>query len=292
MNEFENEILETPTDEGGVIAEKPGEETENELGDASTDEAEAIQTEHDSNDEESGEELNHPDDPKGVKKRIDKAVRREKEAREELARQREELAEIKAHLAKLTAPAQKAEAPLVEPQPEEFENWKDFVKAHKEYAVKVEEKQREQFEEQQVAQYLQQINENFKKQYEAMGEKYDDFYDVVHAKDLEISKPVLDAVKASPYSGELIYYLGKNKPLASKLYDMHPFELERAIGRIEAKFEKPPAKVKSNASTPTKPLSGGGIAGAVTIDRLNKAAEQGDHDEFSKMYREMIKNSA
>jgi hypothetical protein len=92
-----------------------------------------------------------------------------------------------------------------------------------------------------------------------------DFKEVMAAADVRTHKDVITYLSASEFIGEVSYYLGKHPEFLARINALHPLKAIAEIGKLEATFEKPPAKtdeskanganVVSGAPPPIKPLS-------------------------------------
>lgn len=100
----------------------------------------------------------------------------------------------------------------------------------------------------------------------ASTEKYPDFAEVMAASDLQTHTAVLQYLSASEYIGDVSYYLAKHPDFVARINKLNPLKAIAEIGKLEATFEKPPAKTDdkseeqppvktSSAPAPIKPLS-------------------------------------
>lgn len=288
-----DELNQAPTEEGGEEAENPGEE-ETELDDAQEAEAETNQDEQDLDDSQSvNSEGAHPDDPRGVKKRIDKVVGQKKEAEEKARALAVQLQKAQQELERYRAARQESEPEPVEPVEDDFgDDWKGYQKAHKAYWTKRLERDEEEKKVVAALRAQAEIDASFEVQSQAAKEKYQDFDSVVQADNAPVSPLMAHFIKKSPLSAEVVYHLLKNeRAFAERLYnETDADKVAMAIGKVEGRLEKSPVKVKSNASKPTQTLTGGGGSGGGGMDKLMKASET-NHDEddsFSSIYWKMV----
>jgi membrane protein involved in colicin uptake len=82
--------------------------------------------------------------------------------------------------------------------------------------------------------------------------RYPDYADVV-LKDTSVPiTPAMVAVMAEAENpGELAYHVAKNRALAARLANMHPVQMAREIGRLEAQLSLP----RSNVTTAPAPIA-------------------------------------
>ena len=88
------------------------------------------------------------------------------------------------------------------------------------------------------------------------SKKVSDYRDVVYRDDLPITQEIAEVIQSAEKGPDVAYYLAKNPDVLSRLADMHPYDMAREIGRIEASQlvipekkpetpPKPPPKIKS-----------------------------------------------
>ena len=301
----------------GASEEVPSNDIQNNLGENETSSGEQSESEieNGSDTEGSKEEMDeffHPDDPLGVTKRIGKLTARnyEKEKERALAEQKASLlAEQNELLLKklegLSSPAgeNKEDEPKYlayyeEPQPENFEDWKEYIRIHnlwkKDTAEKDavnnklyedhEAKQKRAQEASQKALVQKQAEEKVTQSYinscSKAAQKYSDFEAVIHAVPEEIrhntSAEIVEAIKTSDMAGEVLYYLARNLEEFKKISSLDSVQAGKAIGRIEAKIGFAPPKTKLNISPPAKHGSSGGGAAKPTRMEMEAALDRGD----------------
>jgi len=98
---------------------------------------------------------------------------------------------------------------------------------------------------------------------------------MIASSDVSVSQPVTDAIIESDVGPQILYYLADNPDFARGLAEKSITSQLRAIGRLEAKFEKteapktsekPPVAKKSNAPAPINPLRAGGNPADISLD--------------------------
>lgn len=239
------------------------------------------------------------DDPKGVQKRINRLTAKANESarvaaaesaeRQKTERRLQELEQILEHYAE-----QDNDAPPQEPVSDDFENWKDFVKAQKKFqddlrdfsdrkAEKLEGRKRHIAGEQ----YKASLQERHQGQITEILGEHPDFYTTV--ANLQISDALEAAILHSKHGAAIAYHLGKNPKEAQALLGMNRIEAALAIGRIESKFMRPPKKLVTGIETPTQKLESGArvtMQKTVTMDMLNKEKDPEKYAVLSKRYIE------
>lgn len=286
QEEFENEA---PTEEGSGNTEKPGEEEiENESGDASTEDRETEQTDDQDLEEEQDDELDiHPDDPKGVQKRIGKLSAQKKQAQAEAAMERQRARELEARLAayERQLSLQQQEEELVEPNIDDFPDVREYIKARDTYYLKYIERAEQLEQNRKKAEREYALALNYQKHAKIAAEKYEDFYEVTNGAQ-GITDAMAEIIAECDHPAEVAYYICKNPKEIQKLRQMSEREMARAIGKIESRFERSPTKVKTNASPINKQITGGGIATKTTLDHLSQAKTIAEYEAMrSKMMK-------
>lgn len=216
------------------------------------------------------EELEPVSKKTSIQKRIDELTRKrhEAEAKGEYWKGRFESL-IQGETKEL--PTSKDDTPP-KPKESDFEDYAEFVEALADWKTdvklaKIESKQKQSKEEE----YF----ENWKEQ---GTKKFSDFADVVLRQPRDggpyISQAMADAIKLSPQSHELAYYLGKNKEESARISELSPLAAARELGKIEAKLSLPtPIKAKktTDAPAPIKPI---GSEGSMVKDPAQMSMEE------------------
>lgn len=191
--------------------------------------------------------------PKGVQKRIDRAVRQKYEAE---ARANELERRVQQFEQQQRQPAQqKAEG---EPRIEHFENIEDYVSAKAAFVADQRIQHtlttRERAEAENRAQAAQrQSADNWNKRVQLATAELPDFEDVVASSDIRFNEPsVLLAIQESNIGPKIAYYLASNPDEADEIAQMRGSSAIRAIGRIEAKLELGKASI-TKAPPPIEP---------------------------------------
>lgn len=174
--------------------------------------------------------------PKGVQKRIDELTRNWREA------ERREAA-LMAMLQKQHTPAKQdtvVEKPKAVPRLEDF-NYDEsayqaalFEHASAEAARKVREELKREDEQRKQSERVK----SWKARESEFRTKNPDYEDVAYYA--PINEAMADIIQESELGPQVAYYLGKNLDEARAITEMSPTQAARALGRIEAKLEKPP----------------------------------------------------
>ena len=211
--------------------------------------------------------------PKGVQKRIDRAVRQkyEAEARAKMLEER-----VAAMEARQSAPQQQRQQDSGEPTIDKFDNFDEYVSAKAEYIASkkiestlTEREQRQAAERAQAAR--QQTAEGWNKRVAAAD--IPDFHDVVASSDVPMTQVMQQAIMESDLGPKLAYHLATNPEEAEKIARMTPIGAVRALTLIEEGFKKPVAV--SKATPPITPVG----SKATSIKSL---LDTKDYDEFTK----------
>ena len=208
-------------------------------------------------------------------------ARREREAREAMETRLKELE------AKVNPPAQQPDDELgEEPRPEQFSDMYEYAKALAEYTADKKLMERDREEAARKAAVEQEAKfQAWADRVNAAKNDLPDFDDMVQSSDVRVSDPVRDAIIESEHGPKILYYLAENTEFAKKLGDMSVVSAVRAIGKIEARFDKdsstePAAKPvvgKSKAPAPINPLRG-----AVNTVDANVDADGNFHGSFQQ----------
>lgn len=204
----------------------------------------------------------HKDDPipKGVQKRIDRAVRQkyEAEARAKMLEERLERLER----AGQQQPQQRKNddsAPTID----KFDNFDDYVAAKAEWIASrkinetLAEREKRQAEERAAAERQKTADSWSKRLAQATAdEDMPDFEDAIASSDVPMTQPMQQAIMESDIGPKLAYFLAKNPDEAEKIAAMSPIGSIRALGRIEERLENTKKQhVPTSAPEPIKPVS-------------------------------------
>lgn len=204
--------------------------------------------------------------PKGVQKRIDRAVRQkyEAEARAKMLEER-----VSAMESRQTIQQQPRQQDNGEPTIDKFDNFDDYVAAKAEYIAgkKIEATLTERERWQQAAYEAaerQKTADSWNKRIAAATVEIPDFEEVLASSDVPVTPPMQQAIMESDIGAKLAYYLANNPEEAEQIAGMSPVGAIRALGRIEERLATAkPTVATTNAPPPLKPI---GTKAVVTKD--------------------------
>ena len=252
-----NEVIEQPTEEVTNGLQNEGQETTEEV-------------------------IEKPKDeplPKGVQKRIDRAVRQKYEAEAKTGVLEERIRQLE------QGQRQQAPRDTGAPKLDQFDNIEDYVEAKAAYVAdkRIEEKlsAREKVENERNAQAAQSKSaESWQKRVMTAQAEMSDYDDVVGSSDIVFKDPVvLSAIQESDIGPKIAYYLASNPDEADDIAGMTGIAAVRAIGRLEAKLS-----VKgSNVTRTPEPIKTVGQKATVT-----KEPSKMSDAEFAKWRKSQI----
>ena len=194
-----------------------------------------------------------------LEKRFSDITKQREEARAEAKREREARESLEARLRELESKAQpKAPEAAEEPKPEQFSDMYEYAKALTDYRVEQrlqEEKVRESQAKAEAER--QKVINTWADRVKAAKSEMPDFEDMVGSADVVVSNEVRDAIFESDVGPRILYHLAENPEIAEKLQGMTVTSALRAIGKLEAQFEKTEAKPvvgRSKAPAPINPI--------------------------------------
>jgi len=94
----------------------------------------------------------------------------------------------------------------------------------------------------------------------------DDYDRVTRNPSLRITNEMVEAVQMSDDGPAVLYYLGKNPEVASRLSELPPLAMAREIGRIEANELRKPGKSTTNAPAPPPKVDAEGPANTISAN--------------------------
>lgn len=215
--------------------------------------------------------------PKGVQKRIDRAIRRQYEAEAEAKYLREQIARQEQ-----PKPVQQPAAEA-EPKLEDFQDYETYLKAAAKHEARQELQQQLQQHTQRVeherAQAAQrQTVESWQQKVSNATADLPDFADVVGSSSVPMPDHVKAVVMQSEQGPKLAYYLASHPDEAEQIATQQPLAAIRSLMRIEDKLAAAPAAKKAtDAPAPITPV------GAKA--KSEKAPEDMSYSEFSEWRR-------
>lgn len=199
--------------------------------------------------------------PKGVQKRIDRAVREKYEAQAEAKMLKERLDRIEQNINQ----QQRVANPIdnSEPRIDNFDDFDKYVAAKAEWIASkkinetLQERERRIAEERVSTAHAKTVDSWNQRLAEATAEM-PDFTEVIESSDVPMSDFMRDAIIDSDLGPKVAYWLANNPDEAKKIASMSPLATVKAIGRIEERLEsqaKAPKK-PTGAPAPLKPVGG------------------------------------
>jgi hypothetical protein len=145
-----------------------------------------------------------------------------------------------------------------EPLPEQFSDMYEYAKALTDYRVeqRLQEEKQKEVQAKAAAEHSKLIDA-WGQRVKAAKAEMPDFDDMVNSTDVTVSNEVRDAIFESDVGPRILYHLAENPDYAVKLQGMTLTAALRAIGRLEAQYEKTDAKPvvgKSKAPAPINPI--------------------------------------
>lgn len=222
--------------------------------------------------------------PKGVQKRIDRAVRDKYEAQARAKMLEERLAALEA---RANPPAKVADKPAGAPRLEDFDNLDDYVTAKAEYIAEqkitstLTEREKREKAERESADRAKTV-ETWQSKVAAVTAELPDFVDVVESSDIEMTDAMQAAIMHSDIGPKLAYYLATHEDEAMALSKMQPIAVIREMTRIEDKINAGALspKQETKAPSPVNPVG--------TKAKVEKDPTQMTDTEFAKWRRMQI----
>ena len=217
--------------------------------------------------------------PKGVQKRIDRAVRQkyEAEARANELERRLQVLEQSQH-----KPVSNDAAPKYEDFNNDFDAYSRAVaryEAKQEIQTTLTAHQKAEAERQAQAAQAR-TAETWAKRAAAAKAEMPDFDEVVSSSDIQFKDPnVLKAISESEFGPKIAYYLASNPEEAEDIAELTGAAAIRAIGRLEAKLEDGKASV-TKTPAPIKPVG--------QKAKVDKSPEEMSPAEFAKWRKGFI----
>lgn len=240
-------------------------------------EEEAPKSENDDKptDDKSGELEDNPragkeGTPKGVQKRIDRAVKKQGAAESDRDYQKGRADALEEELAKVKT--------VSKPKPviDDFEDIDEFTDALADWKVEEKETKKErELADVKVDPKLdperEEQRERFSDGVDDAREKYEDYDNVALTDDFPCTTDMTDAILSSENGAELLYQLGKNPKEARRISKLSKTAQAREIGRLEGKLGSQKIKTKkpSGAPEPIEPIGGGGAPSESNYDKMS-----------------------
>lgn len=195
----------------------------------------------------------------GAKKRIEKLVKQREEARRELEHWKAQAmkGQNQEHKPVQETPKQEAkqESSEGEPQEEQFDTYKDYLKAQVKWELAQEKKaQEQQAKELEQKTQAQKQAEEFKSKIDSFAQNTPDFFDVIEECDEKVSTSfhVQEAIRNSDMPAQVLYELAKNPTEIERLNKLSVIAAAKEIGKIEARLSSQ-TESKEEKQTQEKP---------------------------------------
>lgn len=214
-----------------------------------------------------------------LEKRFSELTKQREAARLEAERERSAREALEARLKELEEKVNppKADEPDPKPNPSQFNDALEYAEALAEWTADKKLRERDQAELARKAEEEQsRMRQKFQERLDAAKNDMPDYDEMIASSDVSVSQPVTDAIIESDVGPQILYYLAENPDFARSLADKTITAQLRAIGRLEAKFEKSepapkqvpkePVAKKSNAPAPISPLKAGSNPSDITLD--------------------------
>lgn len=225
--------------------------------------------------------------PKGVQKRIDRAVRAKYEAEARAKMLEERLSAIEQ---RQYQPAQQQRAPDdSEPTLDKFQNFDEYVAAKAEWiaARKIEQTLTERDKRQEAAREAAERSktaDSWNKRITQATAEMPDFEDVIASSDVPMTSAMQQAIMESDVGPRLAYYLAQNPDEAIKIAEMSPSRAIATLGRLEERLSSTPNKPVSSAPSPIKPVGSRATVG--------KDPDKMSTDEWLEWRQQQLKKRA
>ena len=170
-------------------------------------------------------------------KRIGKVTKKWRVAERERDYERSKRAEAEAELAKL-----RAQIPLTgKPKKEDFESDEEFVDALTDWKVENKFKSMQPVgatvsEDSAFQQEVSELEQRLDEVAESGSSKYKDYKELVFAKDLAMTRDMVDVIVQSEVAEDLFYFLAKNPDISAGISEMPVVKAARELGKLEGKL--------------------------------------------------------
>ena len=188
-------------------------------------------------------------------RRLDRAYRREAEAKARADLYEKRLAELEAKVAPKDQPMEG------EPRLEQFDDIEKYAQAKADFrSKKALEAHEAKVATERAKASQSQISKQWEERAEAASSKYDDWEDVVG--EIKPTNALTVAIMSADNGDDVAYHLGKNLKEATRIAGLDPLRQVLAIGALSAKLQLDPPKPKqpSKAPAPITPVSGKEVA--------------------------------
>jgi hypothetical protein len=201
--------------------------------------------------------------PTKLQARFSELTKQREQARADAQRERDAREALEVRLQALEqgqAPRQ-AQIADAKPTPDQFTDAFEYAEALAEYSAEKALKERDkQDQERRQQEQNAKVAQTWAKRLQAAKAEMPDFDDMVVSSDVVVPNHIRDAILESDVGPQILYHLASNQDQARSFNDMSVPQALRAIGKLEAKFEKAEvgkperSVVKSKAPAPINPI--------------------------------------
>jgi hypothetical protein len=212
--------------------------------------------------------------PNAIQDRIDKAVAKQRDAERRAEEAERRAREYEARLTPKPEPA-KAEPAKADPEPtpDQFDTYEKYVKAQAKWEARQEitatlAEQRKAYEAAQERQAAEARGKAWQERLAATRKAIPDFDARINANTV-VSAPMKDLITDSPVGPEILLYLSDHPDDAQRLSTLHPIQVIREMGKLEARLEAAhsgPAKETPKASAAKPPIKPVGSSPQIADD--------------------------
>jgi len=176
-----------------------------------------------------------------LEKRFSELTKQREAARQDADRERTAREAVEVRLREMEAKVNppKSDEPDPKPNPTQFNDALEYAEALAEWTTDRKMRERDQAElARKVEEEQSRMRQKFQERLDAAKQDMPDYEEMVASSDVSVSQPVTDAIIESDVGPQILYYLAENPDFARELADKSITSQLRAIGRLEAKFEK------------------------------------------------------
>lgn len=164
-----------------------------------------------------------------------------------------------------TAPSLIPEKEPVEPKPDDFESYDDYVKADRQYIIdKTAWTIGQAYRQTQEREEKNKRAQSWATKVEEAVKKYPDFVQAISNPMFHQTEVVATLIQESDVGTDVAYFLAKNPAEARRLNTLPPILAAREFGKLEKQLSTPaaspgPRKLISQAPEPAKPVEAAGV---------------------------------
>lgn len=171
-----------------------------------------------------------------------------------------------------------APTPTKDLDPNDFNNDADYLKA---VAADERRKIKAEFDSERAKAQKMESQATINRQYSEARKKYADFDSVALSNSLPVSQTMFDAAMGDSM-GDILYALGENPAEALRIFNLHPVQQIKEIGKIESRLTTKPAGKITGAPTPPLIVGGGGNPPAKKEENMSFSEKKAMWDKQRK----------